>query len=358
VWFSLATAPLFAFMAWIASDLFRWADQPAELIPLESIYFRLLMLGSVGSILESALGGFFSGTERSSTVMYVSITAGLMNIVLDWWLIFGVGPFPELGIAGAAIASSLSFWFKALCFAGLLLRKPLNEQYQFLSGMSFDPKRLWTLLYFGSPTGLVFLNEAAGFSLIVLRIGRLGDIPLRATTMAINFNMIAFIPLVGVSIATSVLVGRRLVESGPASAKQCVIAALAIGWIYSAIWGGGYLWVPDWMLSLYAFESATEDSFEAISLATGLLWFVALYVLLDATQLILAGALRGAGDTWFVLLNGFIMTAFTLTVGLVGEPATEGLTWWWWMVTLWVWLLAMGMTARYLQGRWQFMRMV
>ena len=62
-----------------------------------------------------------------------------------------------------------------------------------------------------------------------LRIGSIGDVPLRATTMAINFNMVAFIPLVGVSIAASVLVGRHLLESGPQRAVKSVYAGLLIG---------------------------------------------------------------------------------------------------------------------------------
>ncbi len=358
VWLSLGTLPFFAAMAYYAPELFRLADQPESLVPLESIYLRTLMIGSVASVLETALSGFFSGTERAAAIMWVSLAAGFLNVVLDLLMIFGFGPIPEMGIAGAGLASSIAFWFKAACFAGMLIAPSLQQRYGIIRGMSLDLAMFRKLIYFGFPTGLMYLNEAGGFSMIVLRIGRLGDVPLRATTMAINFNMVAFIPLVGVSIAASVLVGRHLIQSGPRRAIQSVVAALMIGWIYSLIWGIGYILLPDWMLSLYKVRTSTPESLAAIEMASGLLWFVALYVLVDATQLILSGALRGAGDTWFVLAAGFSVSVITLSIGIFGEPTTDGLMWWWWMVTLWVWLLAVSMTARFLQGRWKQMRMV
>ena len=112
------------------------------------------------------------------------------------------------------------------------------------------------------------------------------------------------------------------------------------------------------MMSLYELGENGEESAEAIAIARGLLKFVAIYVVLDAAQLILAGALRGAGDTWFVLLSGAIASAVALAVGFSWEPADDTLHWWWWMVAFWIWLLALLMAARFVQGRWKKMRMV
>ena len=216
----------------------------------------------------------------------------------------------------------------------------------------------------------MYLTESGGFTVMLLRIGSIGDVPLRATTMAINFNMVAFIPLVGVSIAASVLVGRHLLENGPQRAAKSLYAGLLIGCAYSSIWMIAYLAIPDVMMSLYRFSDNSESSLAALEIARHLLGFVAIYVLLDSVQLILAGALRGAGDTWFVLLSGLLASAIALMVGFVWEPETametlaseenhqDKLYWWWWMLTLWIWLLATFMTTRFLQGRWKRMRMV
>jgi MATE family multidrug resistance protein len=198
----------------------------------------------------------------------------------------------------------------------------------------------------------------------VRRIGTLGDVPLRATTMAINFNMIAFIPLIGVSIAASVLVGRHLTETGPDRAAKSVAAAMAIGWVYSSLWMIAFLTIGDLMFSLYEFNSDGADSALAIQISRGLLGFVAIYVVLDATQLILAGALRGAGDTWFVLFGGIAASAIALSIGFAFEPSGDatdfnvGLNWWWTVLTLWVCLLAVMMAIRFATGQWRKMRMV
>ena len=112
------------------------------------------------------------------------------------------------------------------------------------------------------------------------------------------------------------------------------------------------------MMQLYEFNTPTADSALAISIAKGLLKFVAFYVVMDATQLILAGALRGAGDTWFVLGTGLMSSVMAFAIGIGNEPSEGQLHWWWWMITLWVWLLAVCMAARFVQGKWKKMRMV
>ncbi|MEM9588328.1 MAG: MATE family efflux transporter [Planctomycetota bacterium] len=358
LWLALLCVPLFAACAWFAPELFAGFGQPTELIGLESTYLRILMCGAIGIVIEAGLSGFFSGTERTYVIMWVSLACGLLNVALDVVLIFGFAALPAMGITGAAIASAVSFWFKALVFAGLLAWPTYEAVYGIRSGRSLDRGLLRKLLFFGLPSGLMYVVEAGAFAFIVLQIGRLGDVALQATTMAINFNMVAFIPLVGVSISASVLVGKHLTESGPKRAKHVVIASLLIAWSYSLVWALAYLGLPDQMLSLYRTSSMSAESLQAMEIARGLLGFVAIYVIFDATQLILAGALRGAGDTWFVLIAGGSVSAIAIAIGFYGEPADQPLRWWWWMVTMWILMLCLAMTARYLQGRWKSMRMV
>ncbi len=358
VWFALAPTPFFFTLAVLAPWMFRVTSQPPDLIPLESLYMRILLVGAVGSVLDTALSGFFSGTEQTQTIMWCSIATAILNVVLDVGLVFGIGPLPELGIVGAGIASAICFWFKALLFAGLIWYQADESLYGFRCGRVFDFRLLTRLLFYGLPAGLQFVVEAAGFTLIVLQIGSLGDLPLRATTMAINFNMIAFIPLIGLSVAASVLVGRHLTQSGPAMAQQVVWSALSLALTYSLAWATIYLLFPDLLLSLYRLGKIDGSSEAALALARGLLGFVAMYVLFDATQLILAGALRGAGDTWFVLLGTSACSATALSIGHLFEPTDDALRWWWWAITGWVWMLAVAMLLRFIQGRWRSIDMI
>lgn len=400
VWFSLATMPLFLLMGYFAESLFRWTDQAPALIPAQTVYFQILMWGGAGEVLQTSLSGFFSGTHRTRTIAVVSVISGIVNLLLDYLLIFGIDPAVwggsgprlwEMGIAGAGIASVISFWFKAVCYAAIIMRPQFRETYGIVRGLGFDWAMTRRLIYFGFPAGLMYVTEASAFTIIVLMIGRLGDVPLQASTMAINFNMIAFIPLVGMSIAASVLVGKHLIASGPEKATRCVWAALVISWLYAATWAMAYLLGAETLISLYATETngaaIPQDAALALQTAQGLLGFVAIYVLLDATQLVLAGALRGAGDTWFVLLAGLAVSIVALSIGIAWEPEwrpdlwgpdsgalpgqadpAEALTmsdsvatalrWWWIVLTSWVISLATAMTARYAQGKWKKMRMV
>ncbi len=358
VFMALMFVPLYVALAIGAESLFVAMGQPSELVPLEATYLRFLMLAAIGVVLETALSGFFSGTERTRVVMWVSIASSTLNFVLDLILIFGFGPVPSLGIAGAAIATAISLWFKAGCFAWLILRPRYEPTYAIRAGAGIDWPVLRNPHYFGLPTGLMYVAESSGFAAIILRIGRLGDVPLRATTMAINFNMIAFIPLIGVSIAASVLTGKHLLESGSRRASRCAWAALAVGIAYASVWVVAYFVFPDQLIGFYARDTDQANTIDAIRIAKSLLPFVSLFLLLDTVQIVLAGALRGAGDTWFVLLSGAVASASAIAVGIWLEPVEGALQWWWWTIAGWIGLLAVAMTARFWQGSWKKMRMV
>ncbi len=363
IWFSLAMFPVFVLLAIYAPRLFVASGQPAELIPAETAYLQIMLYGAVGCVMEAGLSGFFSGTQRTRVIMLVSLASGLLNVVLDIWFIFGGLGLPAMGIVGAGWATVIIFWFKVVAYLTLLQSPALEARYQFRRGFSWNGRLLRKLLYFGTPAGLQHLTEAGVFTLIVLQIGQLGDVPLRATTMAINFNIIAFIPLIGLSIATSVLVGHHLTASGVAAAKIATRSALFIGLVYSSLWCALFLLAPEMLLSFYRLGQDDPATLEAIALARSLLLFVAAYVMFDFLQLILAGALRGAGDTWFVLSAAIGVTVGCFVIAHLSQPLAGslgiGLTFWWWgVITVLVLLLAVAMIARYWQGRWQTMQMV
>jgi len=358
IWVSCFITPIYLAIGAVSEMLFSVTGQAAELIPLQASYFRILMFGSTGMLLETTLSGFFSGTERTRIIMWVSIISGLVNLVLDSVFIFGFGPIAAFGIQGAAVASVISLWFKAFCYAWLLTRKTTAERYQIFAACGLDRRVLWRLFYFGFPAGLMHLVESGGFTAMMLRIGTFGDIALRSSTMALNFNMVAFIPLVGLSIASSVLVGRHLIASGAAAASQRVKVTIGLGIVYSAAWLIAYVFFRDPLIDFYQLKTADPNSVEAAKIAKTLLGFVSLYILFDAIQLIIAGALRGAGDTWFVLLAGLTTSATAIGIGFAFEPSHNPLYWWWKVLSGWIITLAVVMTLRFIQGKWKSMKMI
>ena len=166
IWLSLMFAPVFLLIGVFARQFFIATGQPEELINLEAIYLRFLMLAAMGIVLETALSGFFSAIERTRIVMWVSIASGLLNLALDGLLIFGWGPFPSLGIMGAAIATAISFWFKVVCFGWLILRPQYEQTYRLRGAYGPSWPVLGNLLFFGLPTGLMYVSESGGFNLL------------------------------------------------------------------------------------------------------------------------------------------------------------------------------------------------
>jgi MATE family multidrug resistance protein len=358
---SLATLPVYVSLIPMTRTILSWAHHPPELLELETTYVRILLLGSTGAVIEAALAGFFNGTERTGITLLVNLAATIVNLVLDVLLIFGFLGFPQLGIAGAAYATVISFWFKAAVYGALILRPTERIAYGITRPGPIQLDLLRRLLYFGIPAGVHYLAESSAFALIVLQVGSLGSAALAATTMAINFNMLAFIPLLGVSNATSVLVGQHLTRSGPRLAIRATLGALALGLVYSGLWMVAYLFFPDQILSLYGSSPWHGGMTDASLLETAavLLRFVAVYCLFDATQVVLAGALRGAGDTWFVLVAFALNSMAVAIIGLLGSGLMEdGLSWWWIVLTGWVVSLALTMTARFLSGAWQTKRLL
>ncbi len=221
VWWSLIAAIGVLLVSFFTQEVFEWTHQPAALIPLESAFLNMLLWAAGGVTLDSALSGFFSGTNRPRFVLWVNVIATIANILLDLVFIFGWGWIPELGIAGAGLATTMSMWLKAIIYAGAIFWSRDWHRYGFNQSFWIEPALMRRYLLFSIPTGVQYLFETAGFVIIILQVGQIGEAALEATTMAINFNMLAFVPLMGLAIAASVSVGRHLTESG--GSLPCVL---------------------------------------------------------------------------------------------------------------------------------------
>ena len=97
---------------------------------------------------------------------------------------------------------------------------------------------------------------------------------------------------------------------------------------------------------------------QATQMAMGLMGFIACYLLTDSIQLVIGSALKGAGDIWFVLGSAALAGSVTVGAGIYFQPQEPSLQWWWYVITVWIWLLAILMSVRFISGRWKSKRMV
>ena len=363
VWHALVLAglslPIFIAGMVFAELPFVWSGHPESLITLEGEYLRYMSIGSFGMVVGGVLASYFTGLGRTWTVMVVDTLSALLNIGLDWLLIFGIAwgwlEIPAMGIKGAAIATSLAIWIKCGAYLLLMLGAADSRQFSLFRDFRIQLGLLWRMLRFGSSNGLQFLIECLGITAFSLMVGRLGETEAAATTVAFSINMLVLVPVFGLSTAVSTLVGQQIGRKRPELASRATWTALQIGLMYTSFFGASYLLVPDWYLLGH---HAISDNFEQVSELTRLLLvFVAVYCLFDTFQIVMVAAIKGAGDVLFVIIGtlvcAMIFVAAGWTLDRFVEDSRLGLMAWWAALTGWIMLMGVAFGGRFLQGKWK-----
>jgi multidrug resistance protein, MATE family len=292
-------------------------------------------------------------------VMVVNVAAAALNVVLDYAWIFGRFGFPEMGIEGAAWATVVAQWSKAAMYWPMLMRRGNRERYGLWTGRGLNLPLMGRLLRYGGPSGLQMLLETAAFALFFLLVGRLGEQAMAASTLAMNVNLLAFVPMLGVGVALTTMVGQQLGRNRPDLASRATWTSFWMAQGYMGTMAALYVLVPEVFLWGHASGVSPERFGELREVTLVLLRFVALYCLLDAMNVVFAAAIKGAGDTQFILRVNLVMAPLLV----LGSWASMiwlggGLIWGWVVMTVWVCALALIYFARFLQGRWREMRVI
>lgn len=359
VWVGVAWTPIFLATIPLVPLVFHLSGHASDIVEQEAIYYRALTLGAGGGVISAAFSSFFTGLERTKVVMVVDSSAALLNVVLDYLLIFGVAGFPEMGIAGAGLATSISQWCRALIYWRVMMRAKNVKPYGLVSGRRWDTELSRRLWYYGSANGLQLLVEVTGITGFILLVGNLGEHAMVSTTLAFNINSVAFVPMLGLGVAVSTLVGNHLGKDRDDLAVRTTWTALQIGVGYSGLMALLYVCLPDVFLWGHAANSPIADFGTLRDTVVVLLRFVAAYCTLDAMQIVFVSVLKGAGDTRFVLWTALATAPLPVVATWLGVvKAGWGLYWCWIVVTAWITALAIIYLVRFRQGRWKSMRVI
>jgi MATE family multidrug resistance protein len=342
-----------------APVFFGWVGHVPAVQAEEVTLFRIMCLGATPVVMASAFSGMLSGLGRTRPVMVITLAGTGVNIFLDYLLIFGHLGFPEMGIAGAGWASVIAGCVQLICYAFIIFGASFRSRYRTLNWRP-DPKAFWALLRFGLPSGVQFFIDMVGFTGFILLVGRLGRNELAATNLAFNVNTIAFMPMIGIGITVSVLVGQALGRNDPALARASVRSAIEMTLLYMGVVAALFVAVPRLFLLPFAAASDPEQFAAIADLTVVLLRFVALYTLFDAGNIIFSSAIKGAGDTRFVMWMILCMSA-----GILILPSFVAITWLsagvyvcWAIASLYVVSLGVAFFLRYRQGKWESMRVI
>lgn len=351
--------PLFLVLIPFAPWIFRLAGHEAKLAELETLYFQTVAFGAGAEVIAAALSAFFTGLGRNRVVMIVDSSAALMNVVLDYAWIFGHFGLPAWGIEGAAWATVVSLWFRVAAYAAIMMLPRYRCPYHLWSGRRYNAAVLRRLLRFGGPNGLQMVVEIAGFTVFILLVGTLGPKAMAATTLAFNVNLLAFVPMLGLGIALSTIVGQQLGRNNPDLAARATWTSLWMAELYMGTMAAVYVLFPDVLLMGHAAGTSPEQFDQLRDTTVILLRFVAAYCLFDAMNVVFISALKGAGDTRFILITMLIISPQPLALVWAGiYYADWGLFACWVVMTLWTCSLGLVYCSRFLQGRWRHMRVI
>jgi MATE family multidrug resistance protein len=353
----LIAIPIFLALIPLAPCFFSLAGHTPELAQLETTYYQALNFGAGAVIIAAALSSFFTGRGKTWVVMLIDLSAVIVNAVLAYPMILGKWGFPRLGIAGAGYATAIAQWFCVVLFAVLMLLPANRRSFGVLEGLRYDPALMRRLLRFGGPNGLQLVIEVAAFSIFILLVGQLGKEAMAATTLAMTVNSLVFVPMVGVGTAVSTLVGQQLGRNRDDLAARATWTSFGVAMLYTATFAVLYVFTPDLFLIGHAMGADPREYEPLRATVVVLLRLVAAYCMFDAMTLVFSGAIKGAGDTAFVLKTVLMVSPVPMLVVFFGKDWL-GLVGCWGVLSLWAFSLGVIYLTRFLQGKWRAMRVI
>jgi MATE family multidrug resistance protein len=344
--------PLLLLLAWPMLSIFEWMGHAPEQVALEKPYFLTFMLGGVLFLVKTVLASYFSGIAQPRVVMMADLTGVFLNIPLSYALIFGRFGLPELGIIGAAagtviacvltIAIYLLFYFQT----GHASRFHVRESFVYVPGIMRRYLRL------GLPSGLELLIALGTFNVFILLFQSYGVAEGAAIAIVFSWDMLCFVPLMGLNIAIMSMIGRTVGEGDMSRTNEVIAAGFVLASCYSGALG--LVFVTFRVALLGVFATPGQDFSEILAVGAPMMVGMTTYLIADGIILVCSGVLRGAGDTRWLMLASISIKLLTLAlqicVILLWELAP--------LVSWWLFVVAMMTSAlvyllRIIGSRWR-----
>lgn len=323
LWLGLGIGLLVAASVPFSGSFFGLLGAEGPVADMAAEYFAVRALGAPLLFAVLAWKGWFDGQGDTRTPMVANLLANGLNVALDPVFIFGWGPVPAMGVAGAAAATvaSMAVAFGFLAWRGLprLLETSSRLVRELVS-------EVWRL---GSPMGVRQLLGVGAWVVLISVLARVGAVELAAHVMVIRIVSVSFLPGYAISEATSVLVGQSVGAGEPEEARRASRYGLGLGVALMAACAVVFVVVPGPLVAVFGVAPEVE------ALGRTLLLVAAGFQVFDAVAMVGQGALNGAGDTrftmrtsvasaWLIQLPVSVTLALPLGLGAVG--AWMGLT--------------------------------
>lgn len=356
---TLLAWPVILILKPLTAYYFDFMNIPISQRAFQTEYLNILAWGSLFTLMRYTLGCYFSGIGKTRIVMIATITAMLVNVVLDYILIFGKLGFPAMGVRGAAIATVLGSVFAVAVLLFAYFSHSNRSEFEVMRSFHFSPQIMKKLLYFGYPAGVeMFLNFLA-FSVMISLFHSHGSVVATATTILFNWDMVSFIPLIGIEVAVTSLVGRYMGAGSPDTAHRSAISGVKTGIFYSVVILFLFVFIPETLVRVFRPEQFSLVFEQAVPLAVKMLQLAAFYVLFEAIMVAFVGALRGAGDTHFTMIASVaahwtFVPVLYITLNILKWSVVMG---WFTLVILFL-LFCCVFVLRFRSGRWKAIKVL
>ncbi len=281
-----------------ASPVLTLLGVDGALVPYGRDFLAAVTCGAPATCALTALVQHRQGVGDSRTPMIVGLAGNLVNAMLAWSLIYGHLGLPALGVSGGGYGTAITEWLELVVMLGLLLRDARRDSHaiRVSSRVSARASRLSLrvaareVCELGLPTGAQFGAEMLAFTAFTAILGGLGRVEIAAHQIALATIRVSFLPGIAIGEAASVLVGQALATRRLASADRITGAAVAVAVAFMAACGIAFA-----TLGSVIARAFTPDA-EVRHVVVRLLMVAAVFQVLDAANIVLRGALRGAKD--------------------------------------------------------------
>ncbi len=352
---TMLSAPILAALAIPGSLLFDLSGHTSEVIALEKIYFQILMFSAAGPVFTAAASSFWNGRGKTVPTMLAVIAGAGLNILLDYLMIFGKLGFPEMGIRGAAIATAISSFIPGTLLTIAAFTGKTAVEYRTRANFRFSKRLTGRIIRFGFPSGLQIFMDIASFTIFIFIAGRLGAIDFTANNLVFSVNNLVFNPLLGFGFATTVIVGRCIGMGRNELAVKVTRRTLFLSLCYFVPLAATFVLFPHFYTRLFFSPDSACTLEELTSTAGKLLLIVAAWGVFDAVTLMYSGALRGAGDTKFVMWASGLLAWLFWIPGVIYLYAVrnEGIVTLWLFTSFYVAIFALIFFLRFRTGKWK-----
>lgn len=295
-------AGVLALAIWpLSGPLFQSMGHSPDVTRFEATFFRIWLAGYAAVAWMTALASFFQSVGRPGIPMYVAIVANLINLFLNIVLVFGYLGFPRMGIAGSALASVIAQWFQALCLHAIFISAPFNARFNTRRAFMPDFGRIRELFRIGFFSGLTILMDVGNWAIFTsFVVGHFGDVALASHNAAMAFMHLCFMPALGVNQGICAIVGQYIGRGNFSAAAARTYTAMKVAIVYMFCTGLVFAFFGKGLIRTFFSQDPG-----VVALGHTLLILAAFFQGFDAINIVVFGALRGAGDTLRVAIITF-----------------------------------------------------